>query len=42
MKNLIKRFIFFDKLVFFIEALFVSTFVIQSSWELINTLLPNA
>jgi len=39
-KHLINCFCF-DKPVFSIEALFVSTFMTQSSWEQINTLLPS-
>lgn len=40
-EHLVNIFFFCDKLVFAIKAVFASLFVIQSSWELNNTLLPN-
>lgn len=42
MEHLVIFFFFLiDKLVFAIKAIFASLFVIQSSWELNNLLLPS-
>lgn len=41
MEHLVIYFFLIDKLVFAIKAIFASLFVIQSSWELNNLLLPS-